>query len=139
MTRYRIGVASREHVHLGVAGGFAQVCHGKPGPLSRMSEGDWLIYYSPTLRFGFKEPCRSFTAIGRVMPGDPYSFAMSEDFVPWRRNVRYLAPEETPVEPLLEMLTFIKDKKRWGSPFRRGCFEISAEDFRTIAKAMGIE
>ena len=27
---YWIAVASREHVRRGVAGGFAQVCHGKP-------------------------------------------------------------------------------------------------------------
>lgn len=52
MTRYWIGVASREHVHRGVKGGFAQVCHGKPGPLERMAEGDWIIYYSPTVEFG---------------------------------------------------------------------------------------
>lgn len=43
MTRYWIGVASREHVQRGMLGGFSQVCHGKYGPLKSMSEGDWIM------------------------------------------------------------------------------------------------
>lgn len=138
MTRYWIGVASREHVQGGIEGGFAQVCHGKAGPLKFMTEGDWIIYYSPTVYFGKTDPCRSFTAIGKVMKGEPYIFAMSENFTPWRRNVQFLPSKDVPIETLLEKLTFIKDKKRWGFPFRRGCFEIPQDDFQVIAKAMGI-
>lgn len=136
MTKYWIGVASQEHVQRGVAGGFAQVCHGKPGPLKNMAEGDRIIYYSPTMHFGGKDPCQSFTAIGKILAGDPYPFAMSQNFIPWRRNVCFQTCREMPIEQLLEKLTFIKDKKRWGFPFRRGCFEISYEDFQSIAKAM---
>ncbi len=36
------------------------------GPLKQMHEGDWIIYYSPTIRFQEKEPCRAFTAMGRI-------------------------------------------------------------------------
>ena len=139
MTRYWIGVASREHVQRGVAEGFAQVCHGRQGPLKCMSGGDWIIYYSPTVHFGGKDPCRSFTAIGRLKSDDSYTFAMSEDFVPWRRNVSFISSLEAPIIPLLEKLSFIKDKQKWGFPFRRGCFEIPQDDFKVIAKAMGIE
>lgn len=138
MTRYWIGVASLEHVLRGAAGGFAQVCHGKPGPLRSMKGGDWIIYYSPTIQFGGKAPCRSFTAIGKISPEDPYPFAMSEDFIPWRRNVDFLPSKQAPIEPLLEQLTFIIDKKKWGFPFRRGCFSISLNDFQTIAAKMGV-
>lgn len=46
MMRYWIGVASKEHVMRGVQGRFAQVCHGKAGPLKQMRPNDWLIYYS---------------------------------------------------------------------------------------------
>jgi hypothetical protein len=138
MTRYWIGVASREHVRRGVAGGFAQVCHGKIGTLQSMSEGDWLLYYSPTHRFGEKDACRRFTAIGTIDRGEPYTFEMSKDFIPWRRNVTFLRAREAPIEPLLEALTFIKDKKKWGFPFRRGSFEISRLDFELIANNMGI-
>ena len=138
MTRYWIGVACREHVERGVSGGFAQVCHGKSGPLKQMETGDWIVYYSPVMFFGQKEPCRSFTALGRVKEGAPYIFAMSDNFHPWRRNVHFLSSKETPIEPLLEQLSFITDKKRWGFPFRRGCFEIPKEDFQWIASAMGV-
>jgi predicted RNA-binding protein len=138
MARFWIAVASREHVLLGVAGGFAQVCHGKPGPLKRMAEGDWIIYYSPADKFGEKTPYRYFTALGKVNPGEPYAFAMSEDFIPWRRNVTFVSLHETAIEPLIDQLSFIHDKRRWGFPFRRGCFEIPAADFRLIASNMGV-
>jgi hypothetical protein len=138
MRRYWIGVACKEHVKGAVQGGFAQVCHGKAGPLSRMQEGDWIVYYSPTLKFGGKEACQCFTAIGKIKSGQPYTFAMSEDFVPWRRDVAFLTSEDAPIRPLITSLSFIHDKNRWGFPFRKGCFEISANDFNIIAQGMGI-
>ncbi|MBA3721421.1 MAG: EVE domain-containing protein [Parachlamydiaceae bacterium] len=138
MSRYWIAVASLEHVQKGMAEGFAQVCHGKPGPLKNMSEGDWIIYYSPTILFGSKEPCRSFTAVGKVKSNDPYQFIMSHDFIPWRRDICYMDSRKVPIEPLLDSLHFIKDKSKWGFPFRRGCFEIMRDDFQIIAKEMGI-
>lgn len=138
MSRYWIGVASQEHVQRGVKCGFAQVCHGKISTLKHMSEGDWIIYYSPTYTFGGKDVCRCFTAIGTIDKGEPYTFEMSKDFIPWRRNVTFLQSKEVPIEPLLEKLSFIKDKKRWGFPFRRGSFEIPRQDFELIAKSMGV-
>jgi len=136
--RYWIGVASREHVMRGIKGGFAQVCHGKEGPLKQMRKDDWIIYYSPTIKFGEKDPCRAFTAIGKIEEGEPYPFQMSDDFVPYRRNVKFLPAQELPILPLIDSLTFIQDKKKWGFPFRRGCFSIPETDFKMIAEGMGI-
>ena len=138
MTRYWIGVASHEHVQRGIKGGFAQVCHGKIGTLKYMSEGDWLIYYSPTYSFGGKDICRCFTAIGNVDRGEPYRFEMSKDFIPWRKNVTFINAKESPIEPLLKELSFITDEKKWGFPFRRGSFEIPRGDFEKIASSMGV-
>jgi hypothetical protein len=138
MARFWIAVASREHVMKGVAGGFAQVCHGKGGPLKHMTENDWIIYYSPTETFGGKDACRRFTAIGKINADEPYTFAMSKDFIPWRRDVTFLPAHEVAIEPLLDKLSFIHDKRRWGFPFRRGCFEIPEQDFRLIAKSMEV-
>lgn len=138
MTRYWIGVASHEHVQRAINGGFAQVCHGKIGTLKYMSEGDWLIYYSPTYHFGGKDRCRCFTAIGTIDQGKPYTFEMSKDFIPWRINVSFLKSKDASIEPIVSKLTFIKDKKKWGFPFRRGSFEILRQDFELIAKSMGI-
>jgi len=136
MRRYWIGVASKEHVNRGIAGGFAQVCHGKAYPLKQMREGDGFVYYSPTLRFGEKETCQRFTAIGKIANGKTYPFKMSEDFVPWRIDVNYVSAKDVNIRQLLDRLEFIVDKTKWGFPFRRGCFEASAKDFSLIANAM---
>ena len=134
--RFWIGVASREHVQRGIAGGFCQLCHGKPGPLKRMSQGDWIVYYSPTERFGETSPCQRFTAIGEVLAGEVYLFPMAPGFVPHRRDVRFHNAKEVPIRPLLDQLSFIPDKRRWGYVFRYGHLEIPAEDFSRIANNM---
>lgn len=61
---------------------------------------------------------------------------MTPDFHPWRRNLEFLRAEEAPIKPLIEELTFIRNKSSWGFVFRRGLFEIPEEDFRRIAAAM---
>ena len=55
MTRFWIGVVSKEHVLRGVEGGFCQVCHGKKVPLNRMKKGDYLLYYSPKYQLNGQE------------------------------------------------------------------------------------
>lgn len=139
MPRYWIAVASKEHVMRGVEQGICQVCHGKVAPLRRMKSGDWIIYYSPVEFFGSKIPCRQFTAIGQVTGDMPYQFQMSDDFIPWRRDVNFYQSKPVAIEPLLDTLSFIIDKKRWGFPFRRGCFEVNEQDFDRIACAMGVK
>lgn len=138
MARYWIAVASKEHVLQGVAQRICQVCHGKGGPLRRMSPGDWIIYYSPVVLFGSKIPCRQFTAIGQIKEGMPYQFRMSEDFIPWRRDVTFYPSKPVAIEPLLDTLSFIIDRRHWGFIFRRGCFEINRHDFARIAHEMGV-
>ena len=135
-TRYWIGVASREHVHLGVAGGFSQLCHGKAQPLKRMAVGDWLIYYSPKERFEGMTPCQKFTALGKVVGENVYPFEMFPDFVPYRRDIHFLEAADVPIRPLLEQLSFIKDKSRWGYAFRLGHLEIQKTDFEIISASM---
>jgi len=131
-----ICIASKEHVLKGVEGGFFQVCHGKVAPLKQMKPNDWIIYYSPALLFGGKEPCRAFTAIGQIKPGEPYQFQMSDDFIPYRRDVAFLPARDVLIVPLLDHLSFISDKKRWGFPFRRGFFSIPESDFHLISQQM---
>lgn len=138
MKRYWIAVASREHVLRGASGGFCQVCHGKKGQLAYMAAGDWLAYYSPTEKFGEKKPCRRFTAIGKIKPKGPYLFQMAPDFIPWRRDVDFESSQEASIEPLIDKLSFIANKQRWGFPFRRGCFSIPFNDFNLIASSMGV-
>jgi len=119
-----------------VEGGFGQVCHGKKLPLERMNPGDYLLYYSPKQSFGGGEPCQAFTALGRVLERSAYPFALSENFVPYRRDVGFLETVDAPIAPLLSRLEFIPDLRRWGYPFRHGFFEIGSADFARISAAM---
>lgn len=136
--KYWIAVASREHVLLGKSAGIMQVCHGKLSKLNQVKPGDWIIYYSPTEIFGKKDICRKFTSIGRVKTGDPYQYEMAENFIPWRRDIKYLNATEVAIEPLLDKLSFIKNKVQWGFMFRFGLFSIPRLDFEIIASHMGI-
>lgn len=139
MTKYWIAVASKEHVQIGKAEGIMQVCHGKVAGLRKIMPGDWIIYYSPKEIFGQNQPCRMFTAIGNVKDKEPYQYKISEDFIPWRRDVNYFKALDIAIEPLIDKLSFIKNKKNWGFIFRFGLFQIPKHDFQTIASAMGIE
>lgn len=136
--RYWIGVASRDHVMRGIAGGFCQIDHGKEWALRKMQAGDRLIYYSPRTALRDGDPIQSFTAIGEVQPGEPYPFDMGGGFVPFRKNVKFLTAKDAPIRPLLDRLPLTRGQKSWGYAFRRSFFEIAAEDHTLIAEAMGV-
>src|SRR3990167_10864737 len=106
--KYWIAVASKEHVIRGKKEGIAQVCHGKQNPLKQIKDKE------------------------------PYPFKMSDDFVPWRRDVKFLKAKDIEIEPLINDLSFIKNKKHWGFVFRYGLFSIPLDDFKLIASNMGI-
>ena len=133
---YWIGVASRDHVARGVAGGFCQLCHGKAQALKRMKKGDWIIYYSPKETMDGNQPCQQFTAIGEVIDDTVYALAMTPDFVPFRRDIRFLAAQPVSIRPLLAQLSFIKDPRHWGQIFRFGHLKIQQTDFELIASQM---
>ncbi|HKR65598.1 MAG TPA: EVE domain-containing protein [Thermoanaerobaculia bacterium] len=134
--RYWINTVSREHVQRGVAGGFTQADHGDDKRLRRLASGDAIVFYSPRAAMQAGEKVQSFTAIGTIADDAPVQVDVSPDFRPWRRAVAFKPCSETPIQPLLEQLDFIRDKKQWGFPFRRGLFEIAESDFRTIERAM---
>lgn len=136
MSRNWITVASAEHVRIGRAGGFMQVCHGKSAPLRRIQAGDRVAYYSPTERFGGSDPLRSFTALGRVLAGEPYQVDMGNGFLPFRRDVHWTEAKAALITPLLDQLEFSAGKRNWGYPLRFGLFEVSDHDFELIARAM---
>lgn len=138
MSKNWIAVASAEHVRRGRAEGFMQVCHGKAAPLRRIRPGDKVVYYSPTEQFGGKSALQSFTAIGEVKAGEPYSFDMGGGFCPFRRDVTWASAQETPIRPLLEHLEFSAGQRNWGYQLRFGLFEISDHDWQIIAAAMGV-
>lgn len=138
MMRCWIAVASHEHVRIGRAGGFMQVCHGKGTPLRRLRPGDMVVYYSPTETFGAADGLQAFTALGAVQPGEPYQANMGNGFRPFRRDVAWVDGVRTaPIRPLLARLQFTAGQRNWGAPFRYGLVEIDAADLAVIAAAMG--
>ena len=134
---YWIGVVSKEHVLLGVQGGFIQLNHGKRAPVQRLKAGDGSIMYSPRLSYPDGEPYQSFTAIGRVVSGEIYQVRIAPDFKPFRVKVEFLKAKDAPIKPLIERLSFIRNKQHWGAAFRFGQVKIGESDFALIAKAMG--
>ena len=56
-----------------------------------------------------------------------------------RRDVKFFKARDAPIKPLLEKLSFARGRASWGYAFRRGSFRIEAEDYRVIAKAMGVK
>ncbi|ESQ83467.1 hypothetical protein AEAC466_12385 [Asticcacaulis sp. AC466] len=134
-TRFWLAVACAEHVRRGRAEGFMQVNHGKQGPLRRMVPGDGIIYYSPSEQMGRKDGFQSFTAIGRIRPGEVYRGYMSTEFQPFRRDVDWADGREQPVKALKDRLELTADAN-WGYSLRFGVREISQHDFEMINQAM---
>ena len=133
--KYWIGVASKDHVLKGQQLGIAQFCHGKQSAAKRLHKGDYLIYYSPRITMEGSTPCQKFTAIGYVRDDLTYQVEMSTDFKPFRRNIFYFPNqiEDVSIKPLINDLSFIRNKKSWGMTFRTGLIEIDAISFDIIA------
>ncbi|WP_373741013.1 EVE domain-containing protein [Neisseria sp.] len=131
--KYWVGTVSKEHVLLGKAGGFCQVCHGKSAPLNRMKKGDWLLYYSPKTRLEGGTKHRSFTAFGQITDDKAYPFRMSETFVPYRRDVDYA---DTYRDCPIEIVRSHPEWKKYAGMLRYGHFEISEDFFRLVQTYM---
>ncbi len=137
--QFWVGVVSREHVRVGVEGGFIQLNHGKRAPLQRMHAGDGLVMYSPRTSYPDGQPLQHFTAIGIVTTGTIYQVRMAEDFEPYRIDVGFFGEAvEAAIKPLVERLSFIANKTHWGAAFRFGYIKIPAADFALIAGEMGV-
>jgi MarR family transcriptional regulator for hemolysin len=134
--RFWIGVASRDHVNIGVKGGFIQLNHGKKAAVRRLKAGDGVIMYSPRTAYPDGEPLQAFTAIGTVVTGDVYQVEVTPAFKPHRVDLQFVPSKEAQIKPLVERLSFIKNKSHWGAAFRFGHVEVSGSDFALIAERM---
>ena len=135
--RYWIAVVSQQAADAAVAGSYLEVSYGKAGPLERMAPGDGVVVYCPRERDEHGAPVQSFTALGRVAEGALYQLAQNHQ--PFRRAVRWLPATPASVRPLLDTLSFIRNKTHWGTPFRYGFLRIPPADFGHIAAAMRVD
>ncbi|WP_086348115.1 EVE domain-containing protein [Candidatus Enterococcus clewellii] len=130
---YWIGVASKEHVEIGIVGGFAQLCHGKGAPLNRMKAGDWLIYYAPKKKLKTNERYQKFMAVGQVLTGEAYPVEMFPGFIPYRKNIAFL---DVTCPLSLDSINRFPIWQEYRSKLRFGHFEIPEELFELIAFPM---
>ena len=136
--KYWIGVVSRDHIEVGRAGGFIQLCHGKEAPLRRIAAGDRIVFYPPRQSMHAGAPLQAFTAVCDMRPEPAYLADMGNGFTPYRRNTRFLPSGIAPIAPLLDRLSFTRGQRNWGYAFRRGYFQITSTDYEVIATAMGV-
>ena len=136
MSNFWIGVVSKAHVQNGVHGGFIQLNHGKKAAVQRLKAGDMLAVYSPRTDYPDGAALQAFTAIGTVASGEVYQVEMSPGFKPFRVDVQFHDCQDAPIKPLIDRLSFVRDKKHWGAPFRFGYLRVSETDFQLIAQAM---
>ncbi|UJF24140.1 EVE domain-containing protein [Suttonella sp. R2A3] len=130
-------MASKNHVTLGISGGFMQVCHGKRAPQARVKAGDKVVYYSPKTSLKNGRACKEFTAIGEVISEDPYPFDMGGGFVPFHKDVRFYDAHAVSIYKIIDQLTLTQEK-HWGYQLRFGLINISEQDFQLIQSAMCI-
>ena len=138
MTAFWIGVASHDHVRAGVEGGFCQLAHGKAAPVARLQLANRIVYYSPRELMAGGAPVQAFTAIGEVLAEKPHRVDVGGGFKSYRRDVRFFDARVVSIRPLLQRLSFTRDKESWGLAFRRSVFRIDLDDYRQIARAMGV-
>ena len=132
----RITVASADHAAVGLAQGFVQVSHGKSAPLRRIRPGDVVAFYSPVQVYGSRDGLQSFTALGRVQPGEPYQGRMDGGFCPFRRDVAWWPARPVRIGLLRERLSFTAGKTNRGAPLRFGLLRVEDADMAIIAAAM---
>ncbi len=133
---YWIVVASRDHAMIGVENSIIQANHGKRSTLDRMKPGDRIVIYSPKEHFGKPGRLQSFTALGTVEGSEVWQGDMGSDFKPFRRKVTYEPVHDAPLMPILEHLSFIRNKRSYGVVFRFGAIRVPEPDFRVIEAAL---
>ena len=111
-----------------VQGGFCQLNHGRESTLRRLQPGDYIIYYAPRERMRAGDIVQAFVAFGKILPGEPYRADASEGFRPFRRSVEYRSVTDAPIRPLLQKLSFARDRACWGQALRLGTFKIEPDD-----------
>ncbi|MCA3510370.1 MAG: EVE domain-containing protein [Rhodobacter sp.] len=133
----RITVASADHAAVGLAQGFVQVNHDKSAPLRRIRPGDVVAIYSPVQVYGSRDGLQSFTALGRVQPGEPCQGRVDGGFCLFRRDVAWWPARPVRICLLRERLSFTAGKTNRGAPLRFGLLRVEDADMAVIAAAMG--
>jgi hypothetical protein len=137
LPQHWIAVVAQDRAARAVAGGYAELNQGRAGILELVRRGDGFVVYSPRTAEPRGEPVQAFTALGYVRDGALYRAELPDGSMAFRVAVDYVPAHPAPVKPLLDQLTFIRNRQHWGAAFRFGALRIGAVDFACIASAMG--
>jgi len=133
--RFFIGVVHRLQADIGRKIGIVAFSHGREAPLKNLAPGDAVILYAPKTDFD-GDPVQAFVAHARVTGEAPYMRDFEPGMTAWVRDAVYDDITEIPVRPMLDDLSFVKNKTHWGMAFRQGKFEIPRADYTRIATAL---
>lgn len=100
-----------------------------------MKKGDYLLYYSPKTDLYDGEKLQAFTAAGKMTDDNVYSFEMSPDFIPYRRNVMYYQPVQS---CSIDIARQHPEWKEYASQLRYGLFEVSKDFYLHIFNHMKV-
>jgi predicted RNA-binding protein len=116
--------------------------------LSKIKKGDRIVIYIGKRRHGYGglgASVSEFVATGEVMDDEPF---FSEELIwhsrsgerfPWRRKVRIVPNKRVKAKGLIDLLSFIHKKDKWGAYFLTTLREITDADYAFISKAIGGE
>lgn len=135
MQKYWINVAPRERVLKAVEESAMQ-SQGNEAHLNRIDKDDWVIFYSHRADAAGTVKLQFFTAIGQVVDKNTYQVKDDSTQKSFSRKMNYLKTKETPLIPLIQKLSFIRNKKYWGTVFKMNLIQIPKEDFDLIAQEM---
>jgi hypothetical protein len=109
---------------------------GLEAHLDRMQKDDMIIFYSPRALPDATEKLQTFTGLGQIADDIIYRVELSPELKSFRRKVNFRKVKETPLRPLIQHLSFIRNKKHWGFIFKLNLIQIPKEDFDIISEAM---
>src|SRR5258708_37964303 len=135
MQKYWVNVIPKERVSLAVEEGIMQ-SQGDEAHLSRLQKDDMVIFYSPREDVEGTKKLQAFAAVGQITDDLVYPVEISPGVKAFRRKVTYTPAKEIPVIPLIQKLSFIRNKKHWGFIFKLNLIQILEEDFRIISDEM---
>lgn len=150
--RYWVAVMSKDQVSDAIKKGYCEFKNGSKLPFKQVNPDSWFVYYSPGTKSlkeireegkEIGERVQAFTAIGQVLPGEPYSIDLGNDNVVYRRHARYVPnTTDAPIFPLMGKLSIFKSLSKyelWGIPLRKGLVEVLKSDFFMLCEAMNID
>jgi hypothetical protein len=135
--QYWIAVVARDIAERACAGGYAELNQGRAGVLELMRAGDGFLTYCPRATDPKGEPVQAFVTLGHVRDGVLIRAPRPDGPPAFRLAVDYLPATPASIRPLLDGLTFIRNRQHWGAAFRFGALRIARVDFSRIALAMG--